>query len=397
MDDVKICLISEHATTNFGIGTHLQSLASALMKRGHDVFLITNDRINENPSRVKIYQHKYTRLGELRNKLVFLKEILSFGIYIARVISNEKPDVIHSHSFYDFYLSKIIGIFFRIPVINSHHSYVYSCPRNNRILNGQLCQNLDEKACKADTSTMLHLRKMLTRRIHIVMCDAIITINKIEYDFFAKIAKRVYLISNWIDTDLFAPRDVKREPKSIIFVGGFREIKRLDIILPAFKKLFKNDPQYKLIVVGDLDPVSSGLSGMDQSKYSQYLHALIKREGLTDGIEFAGIVPKSQMPTLYSRGAVFVSTSLTEVNPISFLEAIACHMPVVALTNPLKLDIITSTRDNLAKDIQATIETGLDERLFNTVRVKYSEQALVSKFEFVYKSLSDRRRRYGSR
>src|SRR5271157_1886956 len=106
---MKICLISEHATTNFGIGTHIQSLAIALKKRGHDVFLITNDHINENPSEMRIYQHSYSRLDRIPSKIKLLKELISFFIFISRVLIKERPDVIHSHSFYDFHLERFVA------------------------------------------------------------------------------------------------------------------------------------------------------------------------------------------------------------------------------------------------------------------------------------------------
>ncbi|HME54293.1 MAG TPA: glycosyltransferase family 4 protein [Candidatus Lokiarchaeia archaeon] len=389
---MKICLISEHATTNFGIGTHLQSLAIALKKRGHDVFLITNDIINENPSGMKIYQYHFVRFDKISNKILFVKEFISFLLFVAIILFKERPDVIHSHSFYDFYAAKLTSIFLHIPVITTHHSYVLSCPINTRICKGTLCELTDERACVQDVSFLINLRKIIARRIHVFLADAIIALNRIEFDFFNKISKKVYFISNWIDTNLFTPRLTRTRDKTIVFVGGFREVKRLDVLLHAFKNIIEIDPTYQLVVVGDLDPISSGLSSLDQKKFSEYLRDLIKKYHLLNNIEFTGVIPKSEMPLVYSRASLFVSTSFTEVNPISFLEALACQLPIVAFTNPLDFDITVSTPENLERDIKSTMKNGFDEAVFENVRKNFSEDIIVIKIEKLYRGLANRKK-----
>jgi 1,2-diacylglycerol 3-alpha-glucosyltransferase len=390
---MKICLASERAATISGVGTHLQSLASALKKRGHDVFIITNDQINENPSGVRLYNHRYVQLDRISNKLMFLKELLAFFTYSFRVFSKERPDVVHTHCFYDFYIAKLIGIILRFPVVNTHHSYVFSCPLSNRVRDGQFCTNLNEDNCRAEVGFIQNLKKKITRRIHLYFADAIVTLNRIEYDYFKRLTSKVHFISNWIDTSLFSVPDTRKKGKTIVFVGGFRPVKRLDILLNAFTTLVKKDPEFHLLVIGELKPNLLALYQVNLEEYIGGIKDTIEKNRLSDHITFSGIVPASKMPAMYASGDIYVSCSFTEVNPVAFLEAIACNLPIVAFTNPMCLDITVSNPERLADDIKVTLHKGLDEHVFNQVREYYSENAIISRFEALYRTLVKKRTR----
>jgi 1,2-diacylglycerol 3-alpha-glucosyltransferase len=384
---MKICLASERAATISGVGTHIQSLASALKKRGHDVFILTNDQMDENPSGVRLYKHKYVQLDRIGNKFTFLKEFLAFFIYSFRVLLKERPAIVHTHCFYDFYIAKLIGLLLRFPVVNTHHSYVFSCPLSNRVQDGKFCTNLNEDKCQAEVGFLQNMKKKLTRRIHVALADAIVTLNRIEYQYFKKMTRKVYFISNWIDTTLFTVQKLDKVGKTIAFVGGFRPVKRLDIMINALEVLVKQDPSFHLLVLGELKPNLLALYQVNLEEYMRGINDSIARHGLSDHITFMGIVPASKMPEMYARADIYVSCSFTEVNPVAFLEAIACHLPVVAFTNPLDLDIVVSTPQHLAEDISSTIQKGIDDRLFEHVRVNFSEEAIVARFEKLYQYL----------
>ncbi len=385
---MRICLASERAATISGVGTHLQSLASALKKRGHDVFILTNDLINENPSGVRLYKHKYVQLDRISNKILFLKEFLAFFTYSFRVFLKERPDVIHTHCFNDFYITKLLGILFRIPVVNTHHSFIFSCPLSNRVRNGKFCMNLNEDACSADVGFIQNFIKKISRRVHFLLADAIIAINRIEYDFFRRLTKKVYLISHWIDMDLFSAKGAKKKGKTIVFIGGYRPVKRFDIMINAFSSLMKQDPHFHLLVVGELKPNLLALHQVNLGEYIREINNRITNERLSSYITFTGIVPASKMPEMYAKADIYVSCSSTETFNLSMIEAIACHIPVVAFTNPLDLDIVVSTPQHLAEDIRRALEHGIDERLFENVRAHFSEEAIIARFESLYRSLT---------
>jgi glycosyltransferase involved in cell wall biosynthesis len=384
---MKICILSEFINTNSGVGSHSQSLASALKKRGYDVFILTNDRVSDNPSGVRLYTNNSTHLVGILNKITFLRGFFGFLFYSFRVLLKERPTVVHTHSFYDFYIAKLIGIILGFPVVNTHHSYIFSCPVVSRVRDGKFCVNLEENVCKEHVGFVQNIKKKITRRIHILLADAIITLNRCEYDFFKRLTGKAYFLSNWIDTSKYLIPQKKKKSKTIVFVGGYRPVKRLDIMVNAFCMLAKEDPEFKLLVIGELKPYLVALHQVNLEEYIDSIKDTIEKNNLTERVTFTGIVPASKMPELYASADIYVSCSETEVNPVAFLEAIACHLPVVAFTNPLGFNITVSTPELLSEDIKRTLNEGLDGQLFNQIRAHYSEQAIIRRFEILYHSL----------
>lgn len=155
----------------------------------------------------------------------------------------------------------------------------------------------------------------------------------------------------------------------------------------AFCMLAKEDPEFKLLVIGELKPYLVALHQVNLEEYIDSIKDTIEKNNLTERVTFTGIVPASKMPELYASADIYVSCSETEVNPVAFLEAIACHLPVVAFTNPLGFNITVSTPELLSEDIKRTLNEGLDGQLFNQIRAHYSEQAIIRRFEILYHSL----------
>lgn len=376
---MKIGFFTEHATTNFGIGNHIQSLGAELKKRGHDVFLLTDDTVNENPGHIRIYQVSIPATARIRRLWRLFHAAL-------RVIREEKPDVIHTHSYYDFYIATLVRFLYRIPVVHTLHSYVYSCPRNNRLNDtGHLCTCMNETECAKCVGPVRNTWKKIVRRLFLTLATRIIVLNQIEYSYFSSRSRKINLISNWVETSIFTPPLRREKTRNILFIGGFRPVKRFDIMLNAFIKLVQSNPAYRLLVAGDLDPKPSGLLNIDKTSFIKKIYKMIHDHGVSDKIEFLGVVPKLEMPGVFRRSDVFVSTSPTEVNPISFLESISCGTPVVAMVNPLNLDIPTVSASDLPDAIHSAMENGLSPELLDRVRHHYSTNVIVKKIERLYR------------
>lgn len=123
--------------------------------------------------------------------------------------------------------------------------------------------------------------------------------------------EKVYVIPNYIDTELFKPMpEVKKIPNRLIFVGRFVKQKNLMSLLEAVKDL----PEIELVLVGD------GPLAQDLKKYS-ILHRI--------NIDFKGHAPNEKLPVLLNTAEVFILPSLYEGNPKALLEAMACGLPVI--------------------------------------------------------------------
>lgn len=136
-------------------------------------------------------------------------------------------------------------------------------------------------------------------------------------DFFNKrIKKKSAIIPNAVTVQRtkIVPYDKRR--KEIAFVGRFQiDQKRQDLMILAFKEIFKRHPQYKLVFYGD---------GDDKIQIEQ----MVKNEGLIDSVEFAGRV--DNVTDVIKEAGIFVLTSDYEGIPNSLIEAMCLGLPVVA-------------------------------------------------------------------
>ena len=129
-------------------------------------------------------------------------------------------------------------------------------------------------------------------------------------------ARRVLVIANYVDTDLFRPMpEIAREPCRITCVGRFDDQKNLAALIEAAQGV----PGATLALIGD-GPLRRGLE------------AFASRRGVNT--LFLGRLAHADLPALLNRSAVFVLPSHYEGNPKALVEAMACGMPVVGTRVP---------------------------------------------------------------
>jgi glycosyltransferase involved in cell wall biosynthesis len=130
--------------------------------------------------------------------------------------------------------------------------------------------------------------------------------------WYALPTPKVKVISNFVDTNLFAPRDeVACEPGLVGFVGRLAPQKNLTALIEAMAGL----KGAKLRLIGE---------GPQEKELAE----LAKARGVT--IEMWGAVPHQEIPRLLAECEIFVLPSLYEGLPKALLEAMSAAVPVIA-------------------------------------------------------------------
>jgi len=146
----------------------------------------------------------------------------------------------------------------------------------------------------------------ISREIHCNLVQAGVGTTKIVY------------IPNSVNTDLFKPLDGKTDETlvRILFVGRLVEVKGVDILIRALKKIFREERRnVSLSIVGDgpmrdrLEQIASEISGQVP-------------------IQFVGQTP--EVLGYYQHSHILVLPSFREGLPLVLLEGMACGLPVVA-------------------------------------------------------------------
>jgi glycosyltransferase involved in cell wall biosynthesis len=102
----------------------------------------------------------------------------------------------------------------------------------------------------------------------------------------------------------------------ILYVGALSVRKGVTSLLEAFALVARQQPEARLILVGD-GPLRSSLED------------LARRLGVHARVEFGGFVQPAELPAIYAQAGVFVLPSLEDTFGVVVVEAMACGVPVV--------------------------------------------------------------------
>ncbi len=154
------------------------------------------------------------------------------------------------------------------------------------------------------------------RSVILRKADVITTISNYLLVFAKTINPRAryVLLPNGVDTEKFSPGGVSALDKNVIIsVSRLVPKNGLDILIRAMPDL----PDYVLKIAG------TGPQEQELRKFAQSL-------GVESRVHFLGNVSQKDLPAFLHEGSVFVRPSRSEGLGVSFLEAMAAGIPVVA-------------------------------------------------------------------
>ena len=115
---------------------------------------------------------------------------------------------------------------------------------------------------------------------------------------------------------LMSQYGIRDNNKILLVVSRLGKEKKITNILNWMKQLLEKDPEIQLVIVGD------GL-------YRKKLEKQTAKLNINDSVFFTGRIPPDQIYRFYNIGTVYVSASDFEVNSLSYIEAMACSLPIV--------------------------------------------------------------------
>jgi 1,2-diacylglycerol 3-alpha-glucosyltransferase len=143
-----------------------------------------------------------------------------------------------------------------------------------------------------------------------------------------KVTKPIITIPNGIDLSKFKTAKnpgsfrnrlgLKPNTPMLLSVGRVDPEKHLDFLIDAFAGMADRIPEAHLVFAGD---------GSARKKLEEHAAAT----NVNDRIHFLGMVDRLELPDLLHDATIFLSASITEVHPISVIEAIASGLPLVAV------------------------------------------------------------------
>lgn len=298
-----------------GVVTHIEMLKNCLVENGHEVLIVTTSP--------KARCH-FVKDGVLYCPAIPLKRIYGYGISnplnIQRllIIKDFNPDILHIHT--EFSMG-IFGIYaakkLKKPIVYTLHTMYddymfYVAPER--------FQNMVKPAAH------LYFKKTANKATEIIGPSPKVA----EFLRRCGVERHINIIPNNVDLSDFMKENVKPDDinsvkqrlginegdTSICFVGRLGKEKSIDVLIEYFSAHFKNMPSYKIFIIGD---------GPEKDN----LNAQISRLGMNSQIKLLGPIKHDELPPYYHACDLFATASLSEMNSISMLEAMASGLYVL--------------------------------------------------------------------
>lgn len=164
------------------------------------------------------------------------------------------------------------------------------------------------------------------------MCDAVIAPSPGLRKVLQRLGVQtpIEIIPNGVDLSRFqsppmpiARQDLGYSPQDVIliYVGRLGPEKNLPFLLRAFNGTVQACNRARLLVVGD-GPERDNLEDRTQ-------HMRIQEQ-----VKFLGMVSYEEVPRYLAMADAFVTASVTEVHPLSLIEAMAAGLPALGIDSP---------------------------------------------------------------
>jgi 1,2-diacylglycerol 3-alpha-glucosyltransferase len=302
---LSICMISDDflpAAT--GVGIHLKLVAPELVKRGHQVSVITTRRKGEpaveNWQGVTIY-----RLFTI--KVFDFYQALPSGKRIYEIFRLEKPDVVHQH-YASFMMARVstIARFLKIPQVTTYHfsAEVLTQPWVMRPFRGLI-------------------RKLMVRyhnRTDLLIAPSKNLVNQLSHE---GIRVPIHYLTNPIvfgDCANTLPAERKKE-FTILYAGRLGTEKNISFLIKSFAQLLKSTPQAQLWIAG-------------RGPEGPALQNLCAALDIQTHVQFLGFLDHPTLAGYYKACDVFVLPSLQEAQALVVMEAMWFSRPVI-VTNAI--------------------------------------------------------------
>jgi glycosyltransferase involved in cell wall biosynthesis len=306
---MKIGIFLDSFFSHFsGVTNYVSLLAEGLKTQGHKVLIFS-----------------YCRKNNISENYVTIKGIKGprdyyFGFNIPKKALKlaKELDVIHvQHPIFSGFQSIAIGKANNIPIIYTHHT------RTDFYFSEYLPEPISRIAYFAYS---LYMKWFLNKVDRIISPST----DLLELLLDWKLPKNYEIIHNPVK---IIPR-ISNESDStnqttLIYSGRFESEKNLFFLLSAYLRVHQKIPQSRLILVGDGKQISS-------------MKDFVKKNNLKQSVFFTGWISHHKVITFLTQADVFVSSSRSEVFPLSALEALSCGLPIVAIKSYGYNDIVTN-------------------------------------------------------
>ncbi len=311
-----------------GVATSCKSLHDVLLEHGNDVMVVTT-----NP-----FSNKVTCIDNIvRIPGMELKKI--YGYRMANIYSRNamkyirkfNPDIVHIQTEFG------IGLFARFVIRKLDCASIYTYHTMYEDYTYYVTKGHFDRIGK-------HLMRSYAKNM-ILYCDGFITPSTKTKDYMRRIGIDIYanVIPTGVDFSRFNRKNLdKKKVKELkekfgldndtfvlLSLGRIAKEKSVDFSIKCYAKFLSEhkDVNSKMVIVG-------------QGPAVEELKNLVSELKIDDKVIFTGPSAPSEVQYYYTLGNAFVSASLSETQGLTYMEAMAAHLYVLARYDHNLIDVI---------------------------------------------------------
>jgi len=345
---LKIALLSyRSAPFSGGQGIFVRELSSALLKRGHEVDIISGPPmpiLDPGNKLIKLeglnlfetfnFRDRVFKLWNKKNKdsldyYDFFKtliggfpEMYSFGERVKKYLSHKKDyDIVIDNQSLSLGMLEIQKTYPFIEII--HHPITKDFKYDLIYSNGFM-----QRFFKKRWYSFLKMNKKVAPKLKKIITPSVNSKKDIALDFKID-PKRIDVIPNGLDLTIFKKNnELERERFKIVTVASADiPLKGLDTTLKAISLILDKYPNIKLSVVGN--PRENG-----------HTERVIRQLNLTNHISFKTNLSKEEVAYEYQSSSLAIISSLYEGFGFPAAEAMACGTPIISSNSSALPEII---------------------------------------------------------
>lgn len=358
-----------------GVATSVYMLKKELEKRGHNVYVFTT----KTPGAPE-HEYNVFRVPSIPFALITERRVgLFYQPKLANIIRKLNLDIIHTHTEFSLGIfGRIMARELRLPIVHTYHTiyedythyltHIQALDRRAksfvRTFSKICCNTVEQVLVPTQKTKELLLKYSVHKDIFVVPTG--IDLGKFEPDNYTK---------EEVDR-LKEKYEIKEDEKVLLYLGRVSQEKNLQEVIRAMPEYMNLRPNVKFVIVG---------SGPDKEK----LEELVKEYHISDRVIFTGAQPWDIIGLYYRMGDVFVSASQSETQGLTYIEAMASGLPVVAKKDKCLDDILEEGYNGYTFTDKEGLHCALDCVLFRNQNTDFSKNAMdkVRKYstqEFAY-------------
>jgi glycogen synthase len=309
-----------------GIAAHVDGLARAMARGGHDVVVLTLQR--HEPGTPPVADDEIVdgvRVLRAATELPWLPDGELVGamasanhqiVSLTARLGDWRPDVVHAHDWLMAWAGDTLKTLWDVPLVAT----VHATERGRH--GGHVPPGMP--------AAINSVEWWLTYQARVVIACSKFMVREIVSGFELP-AEKVHLVPNGVDSALWEPTPSpgKLEPLVVAW-GRVQYEKGFQVLVRAIAELRQRVPNVRCVIAG-------------RGSYLPELQTQIDVEGVTDIVDLAGFVPDADLRDILGRAACVIIPSLYEPFGIVALEGMAAGAPTIVARTGGLAEIVEGT------------------------------------------------------